>query len=47
MEAGEGNVLDVHHATPLSDGGSNRLWNLELLCVNCHNARHNHDITDG
>lgn len=47
IEAGEGKVLDVHHTTPLSEGGSNRLRNLELLCVDCHNARHDHDITDG
>ncbi len=47
VSAGEGKVLDVHHTNPLSEGGSNRLRNLELLCVDCHNARHDHDITDG
>lgn len=47
IEAGEGTMQDVHHITHLSDGGSNRLDNLELLCIDCHNDRHEHDITEG
>jgi hypothetical protein len=44
---GQGKQLHVHHITHLSDGGSNRESNLELLCVDCHNDRHDHDITEG
>jgi hypothetical protein len=44
---GKGATLDVHHITFLEDGGSNRLENLTTLCVECHNNRHDHDITDG
>lgn len=47
IEAGEGKQLHVHHITHLSDGGPNYLSNLELLCVDCHNDRHEHDITEG
>lgn len=47
IEAGEGKMQDVHHITHLSDGGSNRLENLELLCIDCHNDRHDHDIREG
>lgn len=47
IEAGEGKQLHVHHITHLSDGGPNHLSNLELLCVDCHNDRHEHDITEG
>ncbi len=43
----DGVVLDVHHQTPLSEGGSNRFSNLITLCVDCHNNRHEHDITAG
>lgn len=44
---GEGAVLDVHHIQPLSEGGSNRPANLTTLCIDCHNDRHAHDITEG
>lgn len=44
---GKGCTLDVHHITPLEDGGSNRADNLTTLCVECHNNRHPHDITEG
>jgi hypothetical protein len=47
IEAGEGKMLDVHHIQPLSNGGPNRLSNLELLCIDCHNDRHDHDIREG
>lgn len=44
---GKGATLDVHHITFLKDGGSNRESNLTTLCVECHNNRHDYDITDG
>jgi hypothetical protein len=44
---GKGCTLDVHHITFLSAGGSNRPENLTTLCVECHNNRHDHDITVG
>lgn len=47
IEAGEGKMLDGHHIEHLSAGGSNRLSNLELLCIDCHNDRHDHDIREG
>lgn len=47
VQAGEGKVLDIHHIRHLSDGGPNRLSNLELLCIDCHNDRHDHDIREG
>ncbi|RRJ31528.1 HNH endonuclease [Halocatena pleomorpha] len=43
----DGKQLHVHHITHLSDGGSNQLSNLTTLCVDCHNDRHEHDITEG
>lgn len=43
----DGKQLHVHHVKHLSDGGSNRLSNLTTLCVDCHNDRHDHDITEG
>jgi len=30
----------IHHATPLSRGGTHRLPNLELVCESCHIALH-------
>lgn len=32
--------LQVHHVTPLSRGGTNRIENLQLLCESCHKAAH-------
>src|SRR5687768_17366402 len=32
--------LDVHHCQPLSKGGTNHLYNLLSLCVECHRLRH-------
>jgi 5-methylcytosine-specific restriction protein A len=32
--------LEVHHRIPLADGGSNRLDNLELVCLPCHGRAH-------
>ena len=33
-------ALEVDHIAPRAAGGSNRLENLRLLCVDCHRARH-------
>ncbi len=35
--------LDVHH---IVDGGSNELNNLIVLCLKCHAAAHNNEITE-
>ena len=32
--------LEVHHITPLSEGGSDDKENLETLCSDCHGNRH-------
>ncbi|ADB63731.1 HNH endonuclease (plasmid) [Haloterrigena turkmenica DSM 5511] len=43
----EGVRLHAHHIVPLSEGGSNRLSNLETLCEPCHQNQHDHDIFTG
>jgi hypothetical protein len=46
-ECGTTTNLQVHHVTPLSKGGSNRLENLQCLCVSCHSHRHGgRDLTN-
>lgn len=35
-----GPVLQIHHNVPVSDGGSNDIRNLVVLCANCHQAVH-------
>ena len=32
--------LEVHHAKPLQDGGTDDMDNLVTLCYDCHRARH-------
>ncbi|MEM8598942.1 MAG: HNH endonuclease signature motif containing protein [Bacteroidota bacterium] len=34
------NILQVHHILPRSEGGTNALRNLQLLCPNCHMEVH-------
>lgn len=34
-------VLDVHHVKPFAKGGSNRPWNLSVLCPTCHRKAQN------
>ena len=34
-------VLDVHHIKPFSKGGSNKPWNLSVLCPTCHRKAQN------
>ena len=36
--------LDVHHICPLNKKGSNALSNLQSLCLNCHEKKHNHPL---
>ncbi|MFC6764623.1 HNH endonuclease [Natrinema soli] len=43
----EGVRLHAHHITPLAEGGSNQLSNLETLCEPCHQNEHDHDIFTG
>jgi hypothetical protein len=40
----EGAELLAHHEAPLAKGRSNRLDNLETLCVECHEREHDHPI---
>lgn len=36
----DGYSLEIHHITPLSQGGNNDIDNLMLLCTACHKAAH-------
>lgn len=43
-EASRGTRLTLDHIIPQRDGGSDEIWNLQVLCTNCHqirNALHN------
>ena len=31
--------LDIEHIIPVSQGGTNALANLQLMCIACHNAK--------
>ena len=35
-----GGRLHLHHVSPLSRGGDNKISNLKLLCENCHSKEH-------
>lgn len=37
---GETNDLDIHHIVPLAKGGTNRISNLVMLCLECHGKIH-------
>ncbi|MGG3443836.1 HNH endonuclease [Bacillus nitratireducens] len=37
---GETNDLDIHHIVPLAKGGTNRVSNLVMLCLECHGKIH-------
>ena len=37
---GETNDLDIHHTVPLAKGGTNRISNLVMLCLECHGKIH-------
>jgi hypothetical protein len=39
-ECGVGGKLHLHHIRALSQGGSNKLDNIALLCEDCHSATH-------
>lgn len=46
QECGESEgVLQVHHITPISEGGSHKLENLETVCRSCHAKEHPEKIT--
>lgn len=38
------NILQAHHKVPFWKGGSNKLENLELLCITCHGHEHGRDF---
>ncbi|WP_324736392.1 HNH endonuclease signature motif containing protein [Thermococcus sp. SY098] len=33
-------ALHIHHITPVSEGGTNRVDNIIVVCANCHNLIH-------
>jgi len=37
-------VLELHHIKPVSEGGSNRLSNITVLCPTCHRRVHTGEI---
>jgi 5-methylcytosine-specific restriction endonuclease McrA len=39
-ECGVGGMLHLHHIRPLSQGGTNRLDNIAMLCEHCHKEAH-------
>ena len=39
-KCGSGGVLHLHHIQALSNGGTNKLGNLTLLCERCHSQAH-------
>lgn len=39
----ESESLEIHHITPLKDGGTNAVDNLEALCHDCHLKKHSPD----
>ena len=42
-KCGGRSFLQIHHKTPVSEGGTNRLEDLELLCSSCHEFDHEKD----
>lgn len=38
------NPLQVHHIIPVSQGGSHKIDNLEVICLRCHKKKHKFDI---
>ena len=36
-------IMDIDHKKPLSEGGSDRYSNLQLLCKNCHGSKTHSD----
>jgi len=33
--------ITEHHKKPRSEGGSNRRWNIQRICLGCHKKIHN------
>lgn len=44
VRCGGSDRLQVHHRTPLAEGGTNELDNLELRCHRCHAAEHRGNV---
>ena len=40
QRCGRAGRLECHHRTPISQGGANELWNLEVMCRACHIDTH-------
>ncbi len=38
---GETRQLEIHHIKPRREGGKNKVWNLLVLCRNCHGDANN------
>ena len=45
-KCGGTNTLHLHHIIPLSQGGNNKIDNLEYQCVKCHSKSHGGRIFD-
>jgi 5-methylcytosine-specific restriction endonuclease McrA len=43
-ECGSKKNLQRHHNIPLSKGGQHSIANITVLCVDCHNKKHKHNI---
>jgi hypothetical protein len=43
-ECGRNTRIHIHHVTPLSKGGTNKIGNLITLCEDCHSKKHNHQF---
>lgn len=43
--SGEG-LLEIHHQTPVEEGGSDNLENLRTLCRRCHDESHGKTISE-
>lgn len=39
--------LEIHHILPISEGGTNKTENLELLCQKCHDMKHGRTRSTG
>lgn len=43
---GEEVELQVDHIIPISQGGTNNVENLQLLCYECHQKKHNYEFSE-
>ena len=42
----EEGAVELDHKIPLSKGGSNALFNLQVLCLPCHDGKSENNLTD-